>query len=151
LVNELGFEGCRLGGSRRPDGIIYKDSHGVIIDNKAYPKGFSLPIGEQDKMLRYIEDNQKRDAAITPNYWWLNFSKTVSAFSFLFVSSFFSTDISAKIHQLSLRAGTQGGAINAPNLLLLAEEIKQGHISYNDSFTLLKQNREITPPYQKLL
>jgi hypothetical protein len=151
LVNEIGYDGCHLGGSRRPDGIIFKDSNGVIIDNKAYSEGFSLPIGEQDKMLRYIEDNQKRNDEITPNRWWLNFSESISAFSFLFVSSFFSTDVSAKLNQLSLRAKTQGGAINVPNLLLLAEEIKSGRISYEDSFYILKQNCEITPPYQKLL
>jgi hypothetical protein len=150
FVNELGFEGCHLGGKRRPDGIIYKDTQGVIIDTKAYSEGFTLPIGEQDKMLRYIEDNQKRDTAITSNSWWLNFSDNVSAFSFLFISSLFSTDISTKIIQLSLRAKTQGGAINIPHLLLLAEEIKSGRISCDDSFTLLKQNREIMPPCQIL-
>lgn len=147
LVNEIGFEGCHLGGSHRPDGIIYKDTQGVIIDNKAYSCGFTLPIGEQDKMLRYIEENQKRDAAITPNRWWLNFTLNVSVVSFLFVSSFFSTDVSAKLNQLSLRAKTQGGAINAKNLLLLAEEIKSGRKTYIDCFTMLMQNREIIPPY----
>jgi hypothetical protein len=147
LVNEIGFEGCHLGGSRRPDGIFYKDTQGVIIDNKAYSEGFTLPIGEQDKMLRYIEDNQKRDAVITPNRWWLNFSDNVSVFSFLFVSSFFSTDVSTKLNQLSLRAKIQGGAINASNLLLLAEEIKSGRKTYVDCFTILKRNCEITPPY----
>jgi hypothetical protein len=150
LVNEIGFDGCHLGGSRRPDGVIYKNTQGVIIDTKAYPKGFTLPIAEQDKMLRYIEDNQKREPAITPNSWWLNFADTVSVFSFLFVSSLFSTDISAKIIQLSLRTKIQGGAVNVPNLLLLAEEIKSGRISYDESFTLLKQNCEIMPPYQIL-
>jgi hypothetical protein len=98
LVNEIGFDGCHLGGSRRPDGIIYKDTQGVIVDNKAYSEGFTLPIKEQDKMMRYIEDNQRRNAKITPNRWWLNFPLNVSAFSFLFVSSFFSTDVSAKIN-----------------------------------------------------
>jgi len=146
LVNEIGFEGCHLGGSRRPDGIIYKNSFGVIIDNKAYSEGFTLPIGEQDKMLRYIEDNQKRNAVITPNCWWLNFSDSVFVFSFLFISSFFSTDVSTKTNQLSLRAKTQGGVINVSNLLLLAEEIKSGRMSYDDSFTLLSQNCEITIP-----
>jgi predicted Rdx family selenoprotein len=147
LVNEIGFEGCHLGGSRRPDGIIYKDTQGVIIDNKAYSEGFTLPIGEQDKMMRYIEDNQKRNAAITPNRWWLNFPFNVSAFSFLFVSSFFSTEVSAKLNQLSLRAKIQGGAINAQNLLLLAEEIKSGRKTHADCFRVLKRNCEIIPPY----
>jgi hypothetical protein len=147
LVNEIGFEGYHLGGSRRPDGIIYKDTQGVIIDNKAYSGGFTLPIGEQDKMLRYIEDNQKRDAVITPNCWWLNFPPNVSVFVFLFVSSFFSTDVSAKLNQLSLRAKTQGGAINAQSLLLLAEEIKSGRKTHIDCFTILKRNCEIISPY----
>ena len=139
LVNETGFEGCHLGGSRRPDGIIYKNAQGIIIDNKAYSKGFSLPIGEQDKMLRYIEDCQNKNAAITPNEWWTNISDCVSEVSFLFVSSFFSTDISAKLSQLSLRAKIQGGAISAPNLLLLAEKIKSGNMSYSDSFLFFKK------------
>jgi hypothetical protein len=147
LVNEIGFEGCHLGGSRRPDGIIYKDTQGIIIDNKAYSEGFTLPIGEQDKMRRYIEENQERDAAITPNRWWLNFPLDVSVFSFLFISSFFSTDISTKLNQLSLRTKAQGGAINVQNLLLLAEEIKSGRKTHVDFFTILKRNCEIILPY----
>ena len=147
LINEIGFDGCHLGGPRRPDGIIYKDTQGVIIDNKAYSEGFTLPIGEQDKMMRYIEDNQKRNAAITPNSWWLNFPLTVSGFSFLFVSSVFAADVSTKLNQLSLRTKTPGGAINAQNLLLLAEEIKSGRKAHVDCFTILKRNCEIIPPY----
>jgi hypothetical protein len=150
FVNEIGFEGCHLGGPRRPDGVIYKNTQGVIVDTKAYSKCFTLPIAEQDKMARYIEDNQKREIALTPNAWWSNFSDNVSIFSFLFVSSLFSTDISAKIMQLSLRTNIQGGAITIPHLLLLAEEIKSGRMSYNDCFCALKQNREITPPYNNM-
>lgn len=44
LINELDFKGGRLGESRKPDGIISYDINGVIIDNKAYSKGYNLPI-----------------------------------------------------------------------------------------------------------
>jgi hypothetical protein len=147
LVNEVGFDGCHLGGPNRPDGIIYKDTQGVIIDNKAYIEGFTLPISEQDKTVRYIEDNTKRDEVITPNRWWLNFPTEVSAFSFLFVSSFFPKGIYEKTKQISLRTKTQVGAISIENLLLLAEEIKSGRKTYYDSFEILKRNCEIEPPY----
>jgi hypothetical protein len=98
-------------------------------------------------MRRYLEDNQERSVVITPNRWWLNFPLNVSVFSFLFISSFFSTDISAKLNQLSLRTETQGAAINAQNLLLLAEEIKSGRKTHLDCFAILKRNCEVIPPY----
>jgi len=69
LTNELGFNGIRLGESYRPDGIIYKDSKGVIIDNKSYSKVYTLPQSEQDEMCRYIEQNQKRDTKINSTNW----------------------------------------------------------------------------------
>ncbi|MDR1219099.1 MAG: hypothetical protein LBK73_05750 [Treponema sp.] len=63
-------------------------------------------------------------------------TQDVVIFLFLFVSSLFSTDISAKIIQLSLRAKTKCGAINVPNLPPLAEGIKSRRMSYDDSLTL---------------
>src|SRR3712207_2311392 len=61
LINEYGFNGVHLGGSRKPDGIIYtnnlKSNYGVIVDTKAYSKGYNLPISQADEMERYVREN----------------------------------------------------------------------------------------------
>jgi hypothetical protein len=144
LTNELDFKGERLGEGYRPDGIIYKNSKGVIIDNKSYSKEYNLPQGEQDKMCRYIEENQKRKTSRNSTSWWNKFPKEVSNFSFLFVSSGFVKEIYRKIKQISERANTQGAAINSANLLLLAERIKDKRISYKECFELFSSNEEIS-------
>ena len=45
LTEECNYQGLHLGGSRKPDGIIYtnddKGKYGVIIDTKAYSKGYN--------------------------------------------------------------------------------------------------------------
>lgn len=89
LINELKFKGVRLGGSRKPDGIISYGINGVIIDNKAYSTGYNLPINQADEMIRYIEENQTRNEKINSNKWWESFDYNVKDFSYLFVSSFF--------------------------------------------------------------
>ncbi|MDR3262703.1 MAG: restriction endonuclease [Clostridiales bacterium] len=143
LTNELCFKGARLGESRRPDGIIHHDRNGLIIDNKAYAKGYSLPMGQQDEMARYIEENKTRDSALNPNRWWLGFPDNVMLFNFLFVSSVFTDGVNAKLLQLSRRTSTNGAAINSQNLLLLAEEIKSCRLSYKDCFELFNKNNEV--------
>ncbi|GHV82809.1 hypothetical protein AGMMS50212_01490 [Spirochaetia bacterium] len=143
LTNELDFKGMRLGYSRRPDGIIYYDVNGTIIDTKAYSQGYNLPIGQQDEMQRYIEENQKRDAAINQNEWWLKFPGNVKSFTFLFVSSSFIQNIGDKIKNLSIRTKINGAVINSANLLLLAENIKAGETTYRDCFKLFGSNKEI--------
>lgn len=71
FVNECQFSGVHLGGGRKPDGIIYREQepHGVIIDTKAYSKGYSLPISQADEMTRYIRENQTRSDSINPTRW----------------------------------------------------------------------------------
>lgn len=143
LTNELEFKGTHLGGSRRPDSIIYKDSNGAIIDNKAYKMGYSMPINQADEMTRYIEENKFRSEDINPNKWWEGFDLGVSKFYFLFVSSQFSGRLSEKLSQISNRTGISGAAVSASNLLLLAEKIKSGAISYAQSFEMMNCNSEL--------
>ena len=143
FVNELEFGGLHLGGSRKPDGIIYYEKYGTIVDTKAYSKGYNLPQNQQDEMRRYIEENQKRDISINPNKWWENFPKNIDDFTFLFVSSLFISGISNKIKQISLRTETNGAVINSENLLLFAENVKSGNISYSECFEMLRKNEEV--------
>lgn len=142
LINELKFKGVRLGESRKPDGIISYDIDGVIIDNKAYPDGYNLPINQADEMIRYIEENQTRDEKINSNKWWESFDDKVKEFNYLFVSSFFKGNFKKNLKHIANRTGVNGGAINVENLLYFAEELKSGRISYLDSFNMY-ENDEI--------
>ena len=134
LINELDFKGVRLGESRKPDGIISYDINGVIIDNKAYSKGYNLPINQADEMIRYIQENQSRDEKINPNKWWENFEEKVTKFNYLFVSSSFIGGFKKNLQHIADRTGINGGAIDVENLLYFAEELKSGRLKYEDSF-----------------
>ncbi len=143
LTGELDFKGSRLGDTRKPDVCVYHDTNGLIIDNKAYGNGYSLPIKQADEMFRYIEENQKRDKALNSNEWWTIFDDAVSKFNFAFVSGEFTGGFKDRIENISRRSGINGAAINSVNLLLLAEEIKSGRLSYADAFDMFECNDEI--------
>ena len=143
LTGELDFKGSRLGDTRKPDVCVYHGKNGLIIDNKAYGKGYSLPIKQADEMFRYIDENQKRDKAINSNEWWTIFDDAVSKFNFAFVSGEFTGGFKDRIEHISRRSGVNGAAINSVNLLLLAEEIKSGRISYADAFGMFECNDEV--------
>ena len=85
FTDELNYQGLHLGGARRPDGLFYKDTNGVIVDTKAYSNGYNLPITQADEMIRYIEENKNR-GDLNPNQWWEHFGENVSSFSYLFIS-----------------------------------------------------------------
>lgn len=143
LTGELEFKGSRLGDARKPDVCVFYDKNGLIIDNKAYSKGYSLPIKQADEMLRYIEENQKRDKSINPNEWWTIFNDDVNKFNFAFVSGEFTGGFKDRLENISRRSHINGAAINSVNLLLLAEEIKSGRLSYGDVFSKFECNDEI--------
>lgn len=139
LVNECGFEGKHLGGSKRPDGIIYKqeEKSGIIIDNKAYSDGYSLPISQADEMGRYIRENQKRSIELNPNQWWRNFSESIDKFYFAFISSLFKGKYLEQINRISLETGLKGLAINVFDLLVIADKIKSSEITHREFFEII--------------
>lgn len=143
LTSELAFKGARLGDSRKPDVCVFYGKKGLIIDNKAYGKGYSLPIKQADEMYRYIEENKIRDKKLNPNEWWKVFDKTVTEFVFAFVSGKFTGGYQERIRNLSLRSEINGAVINSVNLLLMAEEIKAGRLSYQEALNLFETNAEI--------
>ena len=128
LTEECGFLGLHLGGSRKPDGIVYTaslaDNYGVIIDTKAYSGGYNLPISQADEMQRYIQENQRRDGRENPNMWWKNFSDDVCRFNFMFVSGHFKGEYQTQIDRISHITSTPGTAVDIYELLLIAESIK---------------------------
>ncbi len=143
LTNELDFKGGRLGDTRKPDVCVYHGKKGLIIDNKAYGKGYSLPIKQADEMARYLEENQKRSKTLNPNEWWKIFDDNVSEFNFAFVSGEFIGGFRDRLQNISQRSNVKGAAINSVNLLLLAEEIKSGRLSYSEGVKKFNCNNEI--------
>ena len=130
LTEECNYHGTHLGGSRKPDGVIYttelRNNYGVIIDTKAYSDGYSLPISQADEMERYIRENQTRDEKVNPNKWWTNFGDEVSDFYFMFVSGHFKGNFKSQISRLSTTTATQGSAVTICELLLYADKVKSG-------------------------
>lgn len=142
FVDELSYQGLHLGGSRKPDGLFYKGENGIIVDTKAYSGGYSLPMSQADEMIRYIEENKLR-GGININHWWDNFGDDVNTFSYLFVSSEFTGQFAERIQHIKDRTDYDGGVISVQSLLLFAERVLSGQVSYSDSFRLLRINREI--------
>lgn len=142
LTDELQYKGGHLGGASKPDGVFFMNKNGVIVDTKAYSKGYSLPIHQADEMIRYIEENKVR-GDINPNKWWKNYKPEVTDFSYLFISSEFTGGFQDRIDYIKKRTDYDGGVITAKNLLLFAEEVMSRRLGYLDSFEFLKQNKEI--------
>lgn len=136
LTKECKYKGLHLGGSRKPDGVIYTSdlsfNYGVIIDTKAYSKGYDLPISQVDEMARYVEENNKRDKTMNPNEWWNNFNKDVDEFYFTFISGEFKGNIEEKLERITIRTHRNGAAIAIMSLIKLANEIKAQRMNLKD-------------------
>lgn len=102
-----------------------------------------MPIKQADEMYRYIEENKFRDKNINSNEWWNVFDDGVCEYNFAFVSGAFVQGFKDRINNIHMRSGINGAAINSANLLLMAEKIKSGQMSYEDSFDLFNCNDEI--------
>lgn len=136
LTKECKYKGLHLGGSRKPDGIIYTSdlsvNYGVIIDTKAYSKGYDLPISQVDEMARYVEENNRRDKTMNPNEWWNNFNKDVDEFYFTFISGEFKGNIEEKLERITIRTHRNGAAIAIMSLIKLANDIKAQRMDLKD-------------------
>ena len=134
LTEECGFKGLHLGGSRKPDGVVYtedaEEDYGIIIDTKAYSGGYSLPISQADEMERYVRENQERRTDLNPNRWWKTFGENVSSYHFLFISGHFKGKYRDQLERIERSTGVRGAALNVRDLLLLAEELKAERLSF---------------------
>lgn len=142
LTKECKYEGVHLGGSRKPDGIIYTsnlpNNYGVIIDTKAYSKGYDLPISQVDEMTRYVEENNKRDKTRNPNEWWNNFDKNINEFYFTFISGEFKGNINEKLKRIFIATKRAEAAIAIMSLIKLANEIKAERMNLEDVKNVFK-------------
>jgi len=143
LVNELSFNGTHLGGVSKPDGIFYNKHYGVIIDNKAYSKGFTITRGMADEMTRYVQENNDRNPKRNPNQWWLNFDKSVNHFNFVFISSLFRGEVPSMLNNIKQSTGIDGCALTAENLLYFADAIKGGKIKKDEFIQMFGCNQQL--------
>lgn len=135
LIEEYGYQGSHLGGSRKPDGICYTEeinNYGIIVDTKAYSGGYNVPISQADEMERYIRENQMRDLLSNPNEWWNGFPENINTFYFMFVSGHFKGNYESNIDRLCRVTETRGGAVDIQKLLLTADKCKAGIMSLDD-------------------
>lgn len=132
LTKECNYKGVHLGGSRKPDGIIYTenstDNYGVIIDTKAYSNGYNLPISQVDEMVRYVEENNKREKERNSNEWWKEFGDNINKFYFSFISGKFFGNIEEKLQRITIFTNVYGNAMTIITLLYLANEIKANRL-----------------------
>lgn len=146
FINEYGFKGLHLGGSRKPDGIMYTENlnrnYGVIVDTKAYSKGYNLPISQADEMTRYILENQRRNENENPNKWWKHFDDSIEDFNFLFVSGHFKGNFEEQLKRISLTTSTYGAALSVAMLLICADMILGGLKDLNTLKTEMFNNIE---------
>ncbi|WJS82360.1 restriction endonuclease FokI C-terminal domain-containing protein [Tetragenococcus halophilus] len=142
--NIYGFNTVLLGGGRKPDGLIFTDKFGVIIDTKAYGKGYSKSINQEDEMVRYIEDNKLRDTLRNPIEWWSNFDSTIKSdnFYFMWISSKFVGRFQEQLESTFNRTNTKGAAINVEQLLVGAAAVQNGTLSITQ-FPKYMNNKEI--------
>lgn len=131
LTLECKFDGTHLGGVSKPDGIIYNNDFGVIIDTKSYKNGFRISASERDKMKRYIDENQTRIETHNRTQWWLNFPDSIQEFLFLFVSGKFIGNFTEQLRILSEQTNdTLGGVMSAVALLLLADKMAMNQMTH---------------------
>ena len=137
FLNECGFYGRHLGGANKPDGVLYTDesndeNYGIIVDMKAYSGGYTLPIGQQDEMKRYISNNQKRDDKINPTKWWVEFPDYLKNYYFMFVAGSFKGDIGEKLNKIYLETKVKGTATPIITALIIADKIKGREMTLQD-------------------
>jgi len=128
-----GLSSIHLGGQNKPDGVIYNDKFGIILDTKAYERGYGKHIEQIDEMCRYIDDNKQRDTVRQPNEWWNNFGNNIphKQYYYLWVSGKFLSSFREQLKQTHLRSGINGGGLEVTQLLLGADAILKGKLDVN--------------------
>ena len=145
LLKEIyGLNVKLLGGGRKPDILAYTDDIGIIIDTKAYKDGYGKQINQADEMIRYIEDNQRRDLIRNPNGWWRYFPKSISKekIYFMWISSYFKNNFYEQVQYTAQETKSIGAALNVRQLLLCADAIQKEALSL-DTFLGAFRNEEI--------
>lgn len=123
-----------LGGTRKPDILIWSKDFGIIADTKAYSKGYKKNISEEDKMVRYMDENTKRNKKDNPNEWWEVFDKDIASnnYFYLWISSEFVGKFEEQLQGTATRTNTNGAALNVYQLLMGGHLVQTEELSVNN-------------------
>jgi len=129
-----GLNSMILGGARKPDCLVFTNKFGIIVDTKAYSNGYSRSISQADQMIRYIEDNKRRDSVRNPTEWWTEFDPKIhqNQFYFLWVSSKFIGTFEEQLDYTARETNTFGGALSVEQLLTGADAVLKGTLDPNN-------------------
>lgn len=137
LLNQI-IVAKHLSGGNRPEIIGYNPQANpddcVIMDSKAYGEGFGIPAAERDKMIRYIEEYNKKDENLNRNRWWENFQSPdypTIPIKYSFVSSSFINQFANQLTYIRNRTGADGSAITAETLLRKVDSVLGNINGYN--------------------
>ena len=128
LIDAL--EALHLSGGNRPEIVAYTPKvnphSGVIMDSKAHKDGFNLPISERDKMVRYINEYNRKDPKLNDNRWWENFQAPdypKNPIRYSFVSGNFVGRYLDQIKYILTQTGINGSAISSEKLIEKVDSI----------------------------
>lgn len=123
-----------LGGTRKPDILIWNKEFGIIADTKAYSKGYKKNISEEDKMVRYIDENTKRNEENNQNKWWEIFDKSIEVnnYFYLWISSKFIGKFEDQLKETASRTKINGAALNVYQLLMGGHLIQNNELSIKE-------------------
>lgn len=127
-----------LSGGNKPEIIAYSPSknpiNGVIMDSKSYKNGFNVPNSERDKMIRYINEYNKKNNKLNSNRWWENFKELnypINPIIYNFVSGNFIGQFLNQIQYIFTQTGINGGAITSEKLIDKVEAVINPNIPYS--------------------
>lgn len=128
FTKEMDYHGKHLGGANKPDGFVYDEETGWILDSKAYRDGFAVTAHTTDAMGRYIDQYRDRDDKST---WWEDFPKDLPQTYFAYVSGFYIGKYQEQLQDFENRKHMKGGLIEVAKLILLAEKYKENKITHD--------------------
>lgn len=127
FTKEMDYQGKHLGGANKPDGFVYDDKTGWILDSKAYRDGFAVTAHSTDAMGRYIGQYRDRNDKST---WWRDFPSDLPQTYFAYISGFYIGNYESQLQDFEKRNHMQGGLIEVAKLILLAELYKEKSLDH---------------------
>lgn len=119
---------------RVPDVVIASESegYGALLDSKAYAKGYSLGISQQNRMRDYIDDYQSYALTGDP-----------LAF-FTYVVADYKTTINAQVKEVAETNGVPGSVITARDIIRMVERHRTNPYTHAQIKDMLSLNRALT-------
>lgn len=129
FIKEMNYKGLHLGGVNKPDGFVYDNKDGWIIDSKSYHNGFLVTASHTDAMGRYIIQYKERN---DNSSWWTNLPENIPNTQFMYISNYFSGNYEDQLKDFEKRNKMKGSLMEISKLILLAERYKAGKLNHSE-------------------